>query len=198
MAGGTKKKDPFKTKKTRNPPGKVQETVEAPDEIRQAIDAFRACQDQAKHYEGEATVHKDRLMNYAGGEFARRSLKGMDSSFKIMGDESMVTYVVMDSSAGLTEEDVDMIRERWGEAAADELVARDFRSIRFDPKVLEANYDAVVDALSSLPEEVVENLFKPMLMKASPGAVDLAKKYANKPEELQELMENLKLKHYIR
>ena len=192
------KKDPFKTKKSKTVEQVVSDNIAPPEEVKEAIDAFRECQDQAKHFEGEATVHKDRILSYAHEEFSRRALNGQDKSFKMLGDETMVTYVVMDSSAGLTEEDVDVIRERWGDAAAEDLVVRDFRSIRFDPKVLEAHYDKVVDALQTLPEEVLENLFKPMLMKASPRAVEKAQKHAKESEELRDLLSHLKMKHYIR
>lgn len=192
------KKDPFKTKKSRSSEQVVSDNLVPPEEVKEAIDAFRECQDQAKHFEGEATVHKDRIMSYASEEYSKRVYNGQDKSFKILGDETMVTYVVMDSSAGLTEEDLELIKERWGEKAAEELVVRDFRSIRFDPKVLEAHYDKVVAALQTLPEEVLDNLFKPMLMKAAPGAVEAAQKHVKEADDLQELLTQLKMKHYIR
>ncbi len=109
-------------------------------------------------------------------------LKGKTRSFKLLGDQSMVTYVVMDASAGLTEEEVESFKERWGDKAADDLIMRDLASIRFDGAVFEANYDAIVEALQSLPKDVLENLFKPMLMKAKPGAVEAGKKYAKSAE----------------
>jgi hypothetical protein len=122
----------------------------------------------------------------------------MNSSFKILGEETMVTYVVMDSSAGLTEEDVADFSQKWGKEVADELIVRDFGSIKFDAAVLEANYDAVVEALQVLPEQVLQNLFKPMSMKARPGAAELAKKYAKSPEDIKDLLKSLKMKNYIR
>jgi hypothetical protein len=75
---------------------------------------------------------------------------------------------------------------------------RDFASIKFDAKVLEANYDAVVEALQSLPEDVLENLFKPILMNARPGAADGAMRYAKKPDDLLEMLKTLRIKNYIR
>jgi hypothetical protein len=110
----------------------------------------------------------------------------------------MVTYVVMDASAGLTEEDAEEFAKNYGKDAAEDLIVRDFASIKFDAKVLEANYDKVVEALQTLPPEVLENLFKPMLMKASPGAAERAKKYSKKPDELLEILKSLKIKNYIR
>ena len=34
-----------------------------PDEVAAAIDAFREAQDQAKHFEGEATIQKNIVLN---------------------------------------------------------------------------------------------------------------------------------------
>lgn len=192
------KVDPFKTRKTKTVEQTVSDTVTPPAEIAQAIDEFRECQDQAKHFEGEATIHKDLILSYSLDEYTKRLFNGQGKSFKILGEETMVTYVVMDSSAGLSEEDVAAISERWGEKAADELVTKDYGSIKFDPAVMEANYEAVVEALQTLPETVLENLFKPMLMKATSGAVEAAKRYAKTPEEMKELLKALKIKNYIR
>ena len=110
----------------------------------------------------------------------------------------MVTYVVMDASAGLTDEDVEEFERNYGREAAEDLIVRDYGSIRFDPKVLEENYDAVVEALNVLPSEVLENLFKPMLMKARPGAAEGAKRYAKKADDLLDILKSLRIKNYIR
>jgi hypothetical protein len=115
-----------------------------------------------------------------------------------MGDETMVTYVVMDAIAGLSEEDTEEFARNFGRKAAEDLIVRDYGSIRFNAEVLEAHYDEVVEALQVLPEEVLENLFKPMLMKARPGAAEAAKEYAKKPDELLEILKALKIKNYIR
>lgn len=192
------KVDPFKTKKTTSAPPKVNDTVTPPEKVALAIDAFRECQEQAKHFEGEATIHKDLIMEFAGEEFCRRAINGIEDSFKILGDDTMVTYVVTDSGAGLTEEDLEAFAEKWGAEAAEELITRDFASIRFDAKVLEANYDAVVNALQVLPEDILQNLFKPMLMKARPNAVGTAKRIAKTPAKLREMMNELRMKHYIK
>jgi len=193
-----KKNDPFKTRKTKTPEAADSDTITPPADVAAAIDAFRECQDQAKHFEGEATIHKDKILEYSTEEFTKRALGGMNKSFKILGEETMVTYVVMDASAGLSEEDVEEIRNRWGDKAADDLVTRDLASIRFNAEVFEANYDAIVEALQVLPADVLENLFKPGLMKAKPGAVEAAKRYAKKPQDLRELVKALKIKNYIR
>ena len=192
------KNDVFKTRKTREPEVDEGDTLTPPAEIARAIDEFRDAQEQAKHFEAEATIHKDMVNDYSRREYAKRVVKGKNRSFKVLGEQSMVTYVVMDASAGLTEDDVEAFQERWGAKAADELITRDFASIRFDGGVLEANYDAVVKALQVLPKDILENLFKPMLLKAQPGAVEAAKKYAKTPEELIELIQQLKIRNYIR
>ncbi len=193
-----KKLDPFKTRKVKTETSKVGDTITPPQEIAGAIDAFREAQDQAKHFEGEMTIYKDQILAYSEEEFVKRLLNGKDSSFKVLGDETMVTYVVMDAGAGLTEEDVEEFSKNWGKEAAEDLIVRDFASIKFDPKVLEANYDAVVEALQSLPEDVLSNLFKPMLMKARPGATEGAMRYSKKPDDLLEMLKALRIKNYIR
>lgn len=194
----SKKVDPFKTRSTKVPEAQSNDTVTPPEEVASAIDAFRECQEQAKHFEGEATIHKDTILNFAEEEHTRRLIAGSPKSFKIMGEETMVTFIVTDSSAGLTEEDVGEISDRWGEKAAEELVVRDFASVRFDGEVFAANYDAIVSALQVLPEDVLEKLFKPMLMKAKPGAANLAKKYAKNGAELRSLLKALRIKNYIK
>jgi len=93
---------------------------------------------------------------------------------------------------------VSRTRTRLSSRSAGELIVRDYASIRFDAKVLEANYDAVVEALQVLPEQVLTKLFKDMSMKAKPGAVEAAKRYAKTPEDMQELVKQLKIKNYIR
>lgn len=197
-AGKIKKTDPFKTKKTKTEATPAGDTLSPPKDVAEAIDAFRECQDQAKHFEGEATIHKNLILSYTEEEYVKRLINGKNTSFKILGHETMVTYVVMDSSAGLTDEDVEEFTRTWGEEAAEELIVRDYASIRFDAKVLEANYEAVVSALQTLPSHIIDNLFKPMLMKASPDAAEKAKKFAKKPDELLEVLKQLKMKNYIR
>lgn len=197
-AASRTKKEFFKTRKTREAEADGGDTITPPAEIAQAIDEFRGAQEQAKHFEGEATIQKDAINDYSLKEYSKRLLKGKGRSFKLLGNESMVTYVVMDASAGLTEEEVEAFRERWGDQAADDLITRDLASIRFDGEVLEANYEAVVEALQVLPKDVLESLFKPMLMKAKSGAVEKAKAYADSAEELRDLIRQLKIRNYIR
>lgn len=197
-AKSAKKVDPFKTRKSKTEDADAGDTLSPPEEIAAAIDAFRECQDQAKHFEGEATIHKNAILGFAEEEYVKRLSGGKNTSFKVLGDETMVTYVVMDASAGLSEEDVEEFAKIYGRKAAEDLIVRDFASIKFDAKVLEANYDAVVEALQALPAEVLENLFKPMLMKARSGAAEAAKSYAKKPDELLEMLKALKIKNYIR
>ncbi len=194
----TKKVDPFKTRKVKTENKQGADTLSPPPEIAEAIDAFRECQEQAKHFEGEATIHKDVILSYSEAEYSKRLINGQNTSFKVLGEETMVTYVVMDASAGLTEEDVEEFRKQWGDEAAEDLIERDFASIKFDAKVLEANYDAVVEALQTLKPDVLETLFKPMLMKARSGAAEAAKKYAKTPEDLLDLLKQIRIKNYIR
>ncbi len=198
-AAKKEKASPFKTRKTKTETAKAaSDTLTPPTEVAEAIDAFREAQDQAKHFEGEATIHKNTVLAYAEEEYAKRLNSGKNKSFKLLGDETMVTYVVMDASAGLTEEDAEEFAKNFGKEAAEDLITQDYASLRFDAKVLEENYDEVVAALQTLPENVLENLFKPMLMKARSGAAEGAKHYTKDPDELLEMLKALKIKNYIR
>lgn len=194
----TKKVDPFKTRKTKSEETRAGDTITPPPDIAAAIDAFREAQDQAKHFEGEATIQKNSVLAFSEEEYVKRLISGKNTSFKVLGEETMVTYVVMDASAGLSDEDAEEFRKNFGREAAEDLIVRDYASIRFDAKVLEANYEAVVEALQTLPEDILETLFKPMLMKARPGAAEGAKHYAKKPDDLLEMLKALKIKNYIR
>lgn len=192
-------KDPFKTKRSSSPAAKQAENVlTPPTEVAEAVDAFRSALDQAKYFEGEASVHKNTILNYASEEYAKRLFTGDSSGFKVQGLETIAMYVAQDASAGISEEDVEEFAARWGEAAAEDLIVRDFASIRFNEAVLEANYDAVVKALQVLPPDVLDHLFKPMAMRARPGAAELARRHVKKPEELRDILRHLKLRHYIR
>lgn len=192
------KTDPFKIRSSRQEITKNQDTVEPPGDIAAAVDKFRECQEQAKHFDGEATVYKDLILNFARNQFAQRALSGQTGGFKILGEEGMVTFIVQDSSAGLTEEEVEEISQEYGSEVADDLIGRDYASIRFNPKVLEAHYDEVVSALQKLPEDVLANLFKPMLLKTRESYYAKSQRYTKTPEQFRRLMEQLKLKAYIK
>lgn len=192
------KGDPFKVRKTTTAPAKSDDIVTPPKEVAEAIDAFRQAIDQAKFFEGEATIYKNTVVDFARSKFAKRFFDGIKKGFKLQGSEAVIMYVVQDSSAGFSDEEVAEFAERWGEEAAEELIVRDFASIRFNEKTLEAHYDEIVGALKALPEEVLENLFKPMLMKARPAALDAARKYAKNTEDFENLMRDLKIKNYIK
>jgi hypothetical protein len=197
-AAKTKRSDPFRTRKTKTETVPAGDAISPPREVAEAIDAFREAQDQAKHFEGEATIYKNTILAFSEEEYVSRLLSGKNASFKVLGSETMVTYVVMDASAGLTEEDAEEFSKNYGRRAAEDLITRDYGSIRFNADILEANYDAVVEALQRLPGKVLENLFKPMLMKAVPGAVERAKRYARNSSELLDIIKSLRIKNYIR
>ncbi len=190
----------FKGRKSRDgeTTGKPSDVIKPPAEVRDAIDAFRDAQAQMKHFEGEATVHKDVINDFSLKEFSKRAMSGKAKSFRLESDENQVMYVVMDTSAGISDDELEDFRSQWGDDAAEALLKRDFGSIRFDADVLEANYEAVVDALQVLPKEVLDNLFKSGFHKAVPGAVEKAKKFAKNADQLRELLQQLKMRNYIR
>lgn len=189
--------DPFKVRKNTTP-AKSDDIVTPSPEVAEAIDAFRQAIDQAKFFEGEATTYKNTIVEFAQQNYVKRFMDGHKTGFKLQGSDAVIMYIVQDSSAGFSDEDVAEFADRWGEEAAEELIVRDFASIRFNDKTLEAHYDEVVAALQKLPADILDNLFKPMLMKARPNALENARKYAKNAKDLQSLMRDLKLKNYIK
>lgn len=193
-----KNQDPFKTRKTKETAENKVDTVTPPAEIQRAVDLFRENQEQAKHFEGEATVYKDRIVAFSLEEYCKRAWKGQSKSFKLLGHETIVNYIIQDSSAGLTEEDFEEFQERWGKKAAEEMIVKDYASIRLNGQVLADHYEEIVEALQVLPKDILNQLFKPMLMKAAPNAIEKAKKYTKTAHELGEMIKHLKVKNYIK
>lgn len=198
MSATATKIDPFKIKKSSGKASGKLAGVKTPDNIADAVDAYREAQDKVKHFEGEAAIYKDTILSYSKSEYARRARTGETENFKLFGNKAMAMYIVMDSSSGLSDEDVSRVSSEFGEKAAKELTENDYKSLKFNPEVLEANYNQIVAALQTLPNEILENLFSPMALKTSKDVVSKASKYAKTDEDLQRLMEILKVKNYIR
>lgn len=191
--------NPFKVKATKTPAaGGKTDAVTPPSNIAAAVDEFRRLQDQAKHFEGQATVHKDAIGEWARDEYAKRAMGGDPDSFKILGDESTATFVTSETGSGLTEEHLEELQKEVSAADAEKLVKVDYGSIRLDAETLEKNYDAVVAALQALPPEVLESLFKPATKVAVKGALGLARGIAKDADHLGRIMKALRLKNYIK
>lgn len=193
-----KVEDPFKTRKTRESPESKVDAVKPPAEIQRDVDRFRENQEQAKTFEAQATVYKDRIVAFALEKYSERVMKGQTKSFKIPGHETIVNYIIQDSSAGLTEEDMEEFENRWGKKATEDMIVKDYSSIRLNGQVLAEHYEEIVGALQTLPGDILGQLFKPMLMKATPNAVEKAKKYTKTAHELAEMIKQLKIKNYIK
>lgn len=191
-------KSPFTTKKSSTSKSKVQTATDTPPAVAEAVDAFKNLKDQIKHLEGQSAIHKDTIMEFAGKEFVKRWMVGHDeSSMKVLGKSNThVNYTLMDKSGAITEEEKEEIAKRFGEETADALCVPDFSTLRFDAEVLAANYDAVLGALSALPEDVLNSLFKPMTLKAAPRAE--IRQHASSADELGDLLKALKITSYIK
>jgi hypothetical protein len=191
--------NPFKVRSTSDKgSSKKSDAVVVPAEVATAIDGFREAMEQAKHFEGEATLHKETVLSFARGEYAKRAMVGTTDSFKLLGEQAMVTYIVADNASGLTQDEVDAVAEEFGAEAVEQLVGVDYGSIRFDAQVLEENYDDVIQALQVLKPEVLERLFKPGLQKAKKGAVESARRIAKDAGALSRLLAMLKITNYIK
>jgi hypothetical protein len=190
--------NPFKVAKTKKTASKTS-AVAAPEEVQAAVAEYKEAQEQMKHYEGLMNIHKDAILSFAKPYHAKKNFAGCKKGFKILGkDESMTSYVAQDRGRSITEEEADAFEERFGEKAREDLIVVDYGSISFNAEVLEANYDAVVGALQTLPPEVLENLFKETPLKACKGALEDARNHVESAEEMEEICNALKLTSFLR
>jgi hypothetical protein len=185
------KQDPFKVKKTTTTKSKVA-GVDAGSEVSAAVDTMVQLQAQIKNLEGQVSELKAKVSEAGYTAYTTRAMTGMvESSVRLQGQSSYANFTVSDASNLLSEDDKANVAEKWGEEAAEALVLRSY-SIKFDESVLAANYDVVVKALMTLPENVLENLFKPEPLKAAPLA-DI-RKHAKDAADLESLMKVLRIK----
>lgn len=192
--------DPFKIRQT-EPARAAPDVVKAPEEIAKHVDAFREAATQAKHFEGQATPHKDAVYDFAKAEFARRAMAGKAGSFKILGEEEAVLFVIADNAKGLTEDEVTELAGELGKdglVKTETLLKKNYTEIRFDPEVLETNYEAVIAALQALPPNVLGTLFKPTTMVAVKGAGEMLRAHAKDPAHYARLIELTKIVSYIK
>lgn len=195
-----KKINPFTASASKSPAksGSKLDVLNTPKDISKAVDSFKKLQSEIKHLEGEATLVKNQVTDFARDRFAERVLNDKYNNFKLQGTDQVVSFIAQDASAGLSEDDVDQIKEEFGSKAAKALVVDDLSSLRFNPETLNDNFDMILKALQTLPNEILDNLFKPMLKKASPEAVKKATSFAKDQDELKRLIQLLKIKNYIR
>ena len=57
-----KTEDVFKTRKSREPDAQDSDTLTPPKAAAEPKDLFREAQQQARHFEGEATIQKDTIL----------------------------------------------------------------------------------------------------------------------------------------
>src|SRR5690349_5304912 len=88
--------DPFRTRSTKVEVVRSTDALTPPAAVARAVDLFREAQDQLKHYEGEVSIHKEVVASYGEEEHARRLLHGTNRSFRVLGEESAATFVVVD------------------------------------------------------------------------------------------------------
>lgn len=193
------KSSPFKTATSASKSSKSKiSAIKAPENLASTVDELHDINGQIKHLKGEETVLRDSINAFAQETFSDRFRGGLTGNFRIEGETSSITYIVQDASSGISSEEKEDFANKWGDEAADALIVEDFASIKFDTKVLEANYDAVVAALQTLPEEVFTTLFKPMSLKATKGAAGKAAELTESAKDLADMLRDLKIKTQIR
>lgn len=198
MTEAKAKSDPFgKVKSSAASKKKSSVARDVPEEIKTAIDAFKEAKDALKNAEFSKKEHGSVVQEFAMREFAAGIMAGKsETSFDLQGNEATVKFVTQFKSlGGITGEEKEAIAEKWGEAVANEVCLPDLGTVRFDAEVLAANYDAVVAALQTLPEEILSNLLKPMTMKTA--SLETIKKHARNADDLIDLLKAVKYANYV-
>jgi hypothetical protein len=192
-----KKIDPFKIKKTRNKDDI--ESIKPPPEVAVAVDRFNASHELVRHHMSELSVQREIIMNYALDTHSQRLTdEDKNRSFKILGVEKTVTFVAVDGSGQITGDELAEFQTEWGKAAAKTLIVKDWNNVRVNGEVLVKNFDVIMKVLEKLPPKILQNLFWPISLKAVKGAVDKAKPWAKSSDKMRRIIEQLKLRNYIK
>jgi len=197
----TDKKDPFsRAAKEKKATSTSLEKINPPTEIKFSVDEYKKLDGQIKVLEGEKAGHKSILEAFARDTYATRQVAEKSGNFAILGDSSHVTYIVQDASGGMTQVEYDEFASQHGKKAAESLLALNKASVKFDVKTLEEPgvMQQVVDALNTLPPDLLERLFTPAYYGVVEDVTIKARKFAKDAKQYQQIMSDLKVKAYIR
>jgi len=205
MATPTKKAKPsiFKVRATsaEKKTSKSKSAVLDPGEsLKEAVDAFASLKAQIKHLEGEMTVYKDTLTEFAEETFADRNKAGKTGNFKIQGVECQLNYIVPAKARAKDEEKYQAFVEAHGEKTAERLLEVDYGSIRLNAEFLSqgTNQEKLMTALGKLGQEFLDEVFTVPTYKVVPDVVAEATSVASDARELQMILADLHLASYLR
>lgn len=158
-------------------------------QIRKSIDEFVEIHGEIKARERSLQKLKNTIMTYAKVERAKRIAEGKsDESFKIEGLNKALTFVITDGGAAIPEDSYLSLLTEFGEVAND-LLEVDIASVKFNPTVLMENLDEVIEALNTLPTEVISNLFLPPPRKIKKGATARVGQLIKEEEKILDFLE---------
>ena len=174
--------------------------IDAPKNVVAAIDAWLPLKEQAKEIEGKLAGYNDVIVPWALAEYSRRQKDSKPGNFKIDGSKDSVTFIVQDRSSGFKPSEQAEFAGKYGKKVADALLEIDYGSFRLNPEVMKdpAKAKKVQDALAGLMTELGESPLLPGHYAAKKNAVETAKELAKTPEELANLILDLKLTKFIR
>lgn len=171
--------------------------LEVPDDLKSMVDEFAALTAQSRELTVKLEALKSRLHAHCRQEFVGRLLAGETGGFRILGTTGRATFVVRGPGATLSQSERTALESRFGANIGTALLRRDLSSFRFNAAVLEANYDAVVAALNTLPREIVSSLVVPGGYRAVDDAASRVREHVQDSTAALELLTGLRLTTFV-
>lgn len=189
--------DGFGMKTSTDKPSKV-ETVATPANIRIAVDEFVKYSQEMKRLEAEQGQSKKLVNDYCFETYTKRMMTGSFANFRLAGDETTALYIVMDKSSSIAPDDYDKFELKHGIKAAEELLVQDLASFRINPEAMALAGDRIREVFSQLSTEIGVKVLQKGSFKTTDDAALKARSYAKTPDELAELIIDMKITKYVR
>lgn len=192
--------NPFKVKKNSSSKSSLA-SHQAKGTIAEAVDEYHRVQSEIKLLEGQQETCKNTVLAEARSVFAERQINGEQGNLKILGKEESVTFITQNSGSQLSEEDLNLIEEKFGKKTLNALTEPDLASLKFNPSFIgnETTQKRLFDALAkTFSKDELENMFQPIAHKVKADTVTEAVKYVKSADQLADLYTALKLKSYIK
>jgi len=167
--------------------------------LRGMVDKYKKLKEEVEYLESELKEAASELKSYGLSTFAERRMEGIEGNFKIQGDTEQVGYIVMDKASFIDPEAIEELQEKYGDEFA-ELIQVDKSTVKFNQSFLSdaSNMERLVEALQPLGEDFLSQLFTAAQCKACKGAVNKAVMLADNPQQLEEMISDLRITHYVK
>jgi len=195
---------PFKVKSASNSKSSGSPHVTPSDaSIKDAVDEFKKIKAEIKNLEGQLAGTSAVLSTFGRAQFAERHMNGQASgtgNFIIDGHTDTVSFQYQNAGSGLADEDFQAFATAHGEKAAQELLRLDLGSIKLNSDTISKPgvMDMVVNALQSLPPEILENLFTAASYVVTDDVFVKARGHAKSAEDYAAIMADLKVKNFLK